>query len=34
MEYVNKRFDLDIPDNDVGDAIGVGVYAWDKKIFG
>ena len=34
MAYVNKRFDLDIKDNDIGDALGVGCYALDKKIFG
>ena len=32
MDYVNKRFKLDIKDNDVGDAIGIGAYALDKKI--
>ena len=32
MDYVNDRFKLDIKDNDVGDAIGIGAYALDKKI--
>jgi Holliday junction resolvasome RuvABC endonuclease subunit len=32
MDYVNKRFDLNILDNDIGDAIGIGCYAIDKKI--
>jgi len=32
MDYVNKRFSLDIKDNDIGDAIGIGAYALDKKI--
>ena len=33
MDYVNKRFSLDIRDNDIGDAIGIGAYALDKKLF-
>lgn len=32
MDYVNKRFDLNIKDNDIGDAIAIGAYALDKKI--
>ena len=32
MDYVNDRFKLDIKDNDIGDAIGIGAYALDKKI--
>ncbi len=32
MDYVNKRFGLNIYDNDVGDAIGIGVYALDRSI--
>ena len=32
MDYVNNRFKLDIKDNDIGDAIGIGAYALDKKI--
>ncbi len=33
MDYVNNRFGIDIKDNDVGDAIGIGAYALDKKLF-
>jgi len=33
MNYVNKRFDLDIKDNDIGDAIAIGAYALDKRLF-
>ena len=32
MTYVNERFGLDIKDNDVGDAIGIGCYAWDSGV--
>ncbi len=32
MDYVNKRFGLNILDNDIGDAIGIGCYAIDKRI--
>ena len=32
MDYVNKRFGLNILDNDIGDAIGLGCYAIDKRI--
>ena len=33
MNYVNKRFSLDIRDNDIGDAIAIGAYALDKRLF-
>ena len=33
MNYVNKRFTLDIRDNDIGDAIAIGAYALDKRLF-
>jgi hypothetical protein len=33
MDYVNNRFGIDIKDNDVGDAIGIGAYALDKNLF-
>ncbi len=33
MDYVNNRFGIDIRDNDIGDAIGIGCYALDKKLF-
>jgi len=33
MNYVNKRFSLDIRDNDIGDAIAIGAYALDKGLF-
>jgi Holliday junction resolvasome RuvABC endonuclease subunit len=33
MDYVNKRFTLNIRDNDIGDAIAIGAYALDKKLF-
>ena len=32
MDYVNDRFSLDVTDNDVGDAIGIGCYAWDSGV--
>ena len=32
MDYVNNRFSLDITDNDVGDAIGIGCYAFDSGV--
>jgi len=32
MDYVNNRFSLDITDNDVGDAIGIGCYALDSGV--
>ena len=32
MDYVNNRFSLDVTDNDVGDAIGIGCYAWDSGV--
>ena len=33
MDYVNARFGIDITDNDVGDAIGIGCYAWDSGVW-
>ena len=32
MDYVNNRFGIDIKDNDVGDAIGIGCYALDSGV--
>ena len=32
MDYVNARFGIDITDNDVGDAIGIGCYALDSGV--
>jgi hypothetical protein len=32
MDYVNNRFSLDITDNDVGDAIGIGCYGLDSGV--
>ena len=32
MDYVNARFGIDITDNDVGDAIGIGCYALDAGV--
>ena len=34
MDYVNKRFDLSIYDNDIGDAIAIGSYALDRNVLG
>ena len=33
MNYVNNRFGINIRDNDIGDAIGIGCYALDKGLF-
>ena len=33
INYVNKRFDLSLDDDDVADAVGVGCYALDKGLF-
>ena len=33
INYVNKRFDLSLDDDDVADAIGVGCWALDKGMF-
>ena len=31
MDFFNERFDLNITDNDVGDAFGIALYVWENR---